>query len=339
MVSLNAIPTGPAPGVVVIGRNERPRLAAALAGIDATTARVVYVDSGSTDGSAELAESMAVSVLRLDPTTPFSAARARNEGFAWLAARNPGLALVQFLDGDCVLDADWLATARAAMAGHSQYGIVVGQLLERHPEQSIYNRLCALEWKGPAGELTQWGEIGGIMAVRPEVFTRLKGFNTAIIAGEDSEFGVRVGLAGFKIVRLAASMATHDANMQRFGQWWQRSVRAGHAIGQRYAANGHTAARDGAKERRSIGFWGLALPGVGLLLAWPTGSLSLAGLALAYGYLFSRIARYKIKGGEGWTDSFLYSFFAVAGKWANAWGFLKYQISRRRGHFSIIEHK
>ncbi len=339
MASSQTAPTGPVSGVVVIGRNERPRLAAALAGIKAATAHLVYVDSGSTDGSAELAESMAVSVLRLDPAIPFSAARARNEGFAWLTARYPGLALVQFLDGDCVLDADWLTTAQVTMAGNSQYGIVVGQLVEQHPEQSIYNRLCALEWKGPAGELTQWGEIGGIMAVRPEVFTRLNGFNTLIIAGEDSEFGVRVGLAGFKIVRLTAAMATHDADMHRFGQWWQRTVRAGHAIGQRYAANGHTTARDGARERRSIGFWGLALPGICLLLAWPSGGLSLAGLALAYVYLFSRIARYRIKVGDGWKDSFIYSLFTVAGKWANAFGFLKYHISRRRGHFTIIEHK
>lgn len=339
MVSSHIAPIAPVSGVVVIGRNERPRLAAALAGIDAAVSCLVYVDSGSTDGSAELAESMAVAVLRLDPATPFSAARARNEGFVWLAARHPGLSLVQFLDGDCVLDANWLASAQSAFAGHAQYGIVVGQLVERHPEQSIYNRLCALEWKGPAGELAQWGEIGGIMAVRPAVFTQLNGFNTTIIAGEDSEFGVRVGLAGFKVVRLAAAMATHDADMHRFGQWWQRSVRAGHAIGQRYAANGHTAARDGAKERRSIGFWGLVMPGAGLLLAWPTGGLSLAALALAYGYLFSRIARYKIKNGEGWADSVLYSIFTVAGKWANAMGLLKYQISRRRGQFSIIEHK
>jgi GT2 family glycosyltransferase len=335
----NTAPAGPLSGVVVIGRNERPRLAAALAGIDAATARVVYVDSGSSDGSTELAESMAVPVLRLDPATLFSAARARNEGFAWLAARYPGLVLVQFLDGDCVLDANWLATAQATLVGNAQYGIVVGQLAERYPDQSIYNRLCALEWKGPAGELTQWGEIGGIMAVRPQVFTQLNGFNNSIIAGEDSEFGVRVGLAGFKIVRLAAAMATHDADMHRFGQWWQRSVRAGHAVGQRYAANGHTAARDGAKQRRSIGFWGLALPGVALLLAWPTSGLSLAGLGLAYGYQFTRIARYKKKNGEGWADSFLYSFFTVVGRWPNALGFLKYQISRRRGQFSIIEHK
>jgi hypothetical protein len=40
------------------------------------------------------------------------------------------------------------------------------------------------------------------------------------------------------VTKLDAPMATHDADIRRFGQWWRRAVRAGHAIGQRSYLNG-----------------------------------------------------------------------------------------------------
>ena len=88
-------------GVVVIGRNEGQRLRLCLASLQGAARRVVYVDSGSGDGSAALALSMGVDVVELDMGAPFTAARARNAGFERLVAAAPGLRFVQFIDGDC----------------------------------------------------------------------------------------------------------------------------------------------------------------------------------------------------------------------------------------------
>src|SRR6187549_1014852 len=99
--------TGPAGfGVVVIGRNEGPRLVACLRAVAAAEA-VVYVDSGSTDGSVAAARGLGAEVVELDLGIPFTAARARNAGFARLAAILPGVAYVQFVDGDCELEPRW----------------------------------------------------------------------------------------------------------------------------------------------------------------------------------------------------------------------------------------
>src|SRR5689334_17290215 len=100
-------------GVVVIGRNEGERLAACLQSLCALGVPVVYVDSGSRDGSVALARSLAhvTKVVELDPARPFSAARARNEGFAALREAQPDTACVQFLDGDCTLAEGWLDVA------------------------------------------------------------------------------------------------------------------------------------------------------------------------------------------------------------------------------------
>jgi GT2 family glycosyltransferase len=333
----NTLP--PRAGIVVIGRNEGDRLMACLNDLRRQPRPVLYVDSGSNDGSASKARALGVAVLELDPAKPFSAARARNEGVQTLIATHPSLAYVQFLDGDCIVAPGWLDAAEAALAADDDCAIVFGHLRERNPQASVYNLLCALEWRSPSGPVANFGHLGGIMMVRRSVFEQLGGFNPAVIAGEDSEFGVRVGLAGFGARKLDVPMALHDANIHRFTQWWTRAVRGGHAIGQRAELHGHGPARDCEHERRSTWFWGILLP-LGAVLAVPmTGGASLL-LALA-GYLALgwRVFRFRSNAGDNPREARLYSAFNVLAKLANGVGLLKYHLNHLRGRIRIIEYK
>lgn len=63
-------------GAVVIGRNEGQRLRLCLTSIIGAVERLVYVDSGSTDGSVALARAMGAEVVELDAAVSFTAARA-----------------------------------------------------------------------------------------------------------------------------------------------------------------------------------------------------------------------------------------------------------------------
>ena len=83
-------------GVVAIGRNEGKRLIGCIESLKFVTGNIVYVDSGSTDGSVAAAEQSGAVVVALDLTQPFTAARARNEGFAAIKALNPNIRFVQF---------------------------------------------------------------------------------------------------------------------------------------------------------------------------------------------------------------------------------------------------
>jgi GT2 family glycosyltransferase len=67
-------------GAVVIGRNEGERLRRCLSSLSRVPV-VIYVDSGSTDGSAQWAREHRAEVIELDMSRPFTAARARNNGF------------------------------------------------------------------------------------------------------------------------------------------------------------------------------------------------------------------------------------------------------------------
>src|SRR4051812_45656993 len=95
-------------GIVAIGRNEGDRLRRCLASVVGRGMPVVYVDSASTDGSADLARSMGAEVVALDMSPPFPPPRARNEGFARLTRVAPDPPYVFFVDGDCEVVPPWL---------------------------------------------------------------------------------------------------------------------------------------------------------------------------------------------------------------------------------------
>jgi GT2 family glycosyltransferase len=325
-------------GIVVIGRNEGSRLLDCLASVASAKCPAVYVDSASSDGSASRARSCGIEVVELDPTAPLSAARARNQGFERLLEMHPSLRFVQFLDGDCVLMRGWLEAAARALEEEPQRAAVTGHLFERNASASAYKRLCALEWRSAPGDLKNYGHLGGISMIRAHVFRELRGFRADMIAGEDSELGIRMGLAGYKVTKIDIPMATHDANIQSFRQWWIRAVRGGHAIGQRSDIHGMSRMRDCVRERNSTFFWGIGLPLIVLLTLFSTRGASFLLLA-AYPALGVRIWRYRRSTGDSSTDATLYATFVLIGKFANAVGLVKFFWGRFTRRHDLIEYK
>lgn len=126
---------------VVIGRNEGLRLKCCLRSL--SNAVVVYVDSGSTDGSAEWARKNGAELVELNMTVPFTAARARNAGFRRLREIVPSLRYVQFIDGDCELVHGWTKSATAFLDEHFDVGAVCGRRRERFPIRQ-YTTGCAI---------------------------------------------------------------------------------------------------------------------------------------------------------------------------------------------------
>jgi hypothetical protein len=68
-----------------------------------------------------------VEVVELDLSRPFSAARARNEGFERLERIAPNVHFVQFVDGDCELVDGWLERARCVLQEQSDVAVVCGR--------------------------------------------------------------------------------------------------------------------------------------------------------------------------------------------------------------------
>lgn len=328
---------GQRPGIVVIGRNEGDRLKRCLESLIGSAGTIVYVDSGSTDGSVAAATALGAHVVELPTDQPFTAARARNAGLERLLMLQPEQEYVQFVDGDCRVDPGWLDAAAAQLDAHPRLAAVCGRRREVSPEASIYNRLCDLEWDTPIGEAKA---CGGDAMMRVSALREVGGFDPAVIAGEEPDLCVRLRARGWRILRLNAEMTLHDAAMTRFGQWWRRSVRAGHAYAEGAARHGRPPERHWVRDVRSIVVWGGLFPLVAILAAWPTAGLSLVALPALYAAQIWRIARAQRGRGRSASHSRVYAVFTVLGKFPQLQGVLWYWSNRVRGRKTrIIEYK
>lgn len=312
--------------IVVIGRNEGAGLERCLRSALACGVPVVYADSGSTDGSPALARALGVEVVELSSSRPFSAARGRNEGVARLLDLRPEVEAVQFVDGDCELVPGWLERGVLELSRRADVAVVCGRVREREPEASPYNRLCALEWQLPPGEVKA---CGGIFVVRTAVFRAVAGFRDDVLAGEEPEFCLRVRRSGHKVLHVPEDMVWHDAALRRFGQWWWRARRGGRAYAQGAALHGGPPDHHFVRERRSALLWALGPLAPALGLAWATSGLSLA-LLLVYPLQALRVARKARARGWSARDRRLYGLFTVIAKFAEAQGVLEYLWRRRR---------
>jgi GT2 family glycosyltransferase len=312
-------------GAVVIGRNEGARLVACLASLRGIS-RLVYVDSGSSDGSVAAARAAGAQVIELDLARPFTAARARNAGLAALAADPP--AYVQFVDGDCVLRDGWIDTARAFLDTRPKAAVACGRRRERYPGASVYNRLCDREWDTPVGPAAA---CGGDALARFEAVQAAGGFRESLIAGEEPELCLRLRRAGWEIWRLDAEMTWHDAAMTRFGHWWRRSRRAGHAFAEGAALHGRPPERHWVAESRRALAWGVALPALALALT----ALTPFGLLLLLAYP-GQVLRLAVREGPGHRAAWERAFFLTLARFPEALGVLGFHLGRRG---RLIEYK
>jgi GT2 family glycosyltransferase len=323
-------------GVVVIGRNEGERLRVCLRALDAATRPVVYVDSGSTDDSIQLARSFGVQIVELEPNAPFTAARARNAGLARLLEVVQDIRLIQFVDGDTELATGWLENGAKAFEADATVGVVCGRLRERHPERSIYNRLCDLEWDTPVGERKA---CGGNSLMRAEALRRVGGFDPTVPAAEDDEVCLRIRRAGWRVLRIDAEMGRHDAAMTHFRQWWRRAIRCGYAYAQGAWLHGGGPEQHFVRERRRVLFWGAGLPLLIFGLAWPSGGWSLLALLL-YPIQALRVMLRERKRSEHRSAVAAYAVACMLGRFAEFIGLCRFYHTRlRRQTVRLIEHK
>ncbi len=319
---------------MVIGRNEGERLARCLRSIEELAQNVVYVDSGSTDGSLELAQTRTGAVVELDLSTPFTAARARNAGFQKLVKMRPHLRYVFFVDGDCEVQPGWLSKGKDFLDRNDGVAVVWGYRRELYPQKSIYNMLCDYEWWDiPNGEHKI---CGGDALIRISAFNQVEGYHPKLICGEEPEMCVRLRKLGWKIWRLGEPMTLHDVAMFHFGQWWKRCLRAGYGFAQGAAMHGMSIDRHGVPESARAWLWGLVVPLFALSLTAVVGWWGLSLLAV-YPVQIFRVAR---RGRRSPKENWVRAAALVISKFAEMSGQIKYLSDRIRGVRSgLIEYK
>lgn len=209
---------------VVIGLDEAATLGRALEalgrqGFERGDYETLYVDSGSLDGSPEIARAAGVDRLLRIPRRGASAARARNEGLGHASAP-----YVQFVDGDTCLEPGWTLTALDALESDPSLVGVEGNLREARPDASIYNAVCELDWRVAPGHVDF---VGGNGFYRREPLVEVEGFDPAMRVGEDPELGARLRERGWKLLHLDVPMGSHDLDMTSLAQYLRRAYTNG----------------------------------------------------------------------------------------------------------------
>jgi glycosyltransferase involved in cell wall biosynthesis len=324
--------------VVIIGRNEGERLMhcidSVLAMRVAGGSEIIYVDSGSRDGSPDRARSRGLRVISVAAEHP-TAARGRNAG--WHACAG---AFVLFLDGDTIVAPEFVERALPEF-GNPRVAVVWGERREIRPESSVYNRILDLDWIHAPG-FTEF--CSGDALVRRVALEEVGGYDDELIAGEEADMCRRMRARGLLSLHLAIPMTGHDLAITKWSQYWSRARRSGYAyleVSERFRGSGMPVWEREVRQNRLRAGILLTVPllGAALSLLLRSSSTMLA-VPLFYAALILRTAlKCRWKGGSLATR-LLYGLHSHAQQIPILIGQLTYCRDRRTGRKrALIEYK
>ena len=147
---------------------------------------------------------------------------------------------------------------------------------------------------------------------------------------------MRLRAKGWRIWRLDAEMALHDAAMTRFSQWWRRTMRGGYAFAQGAYLHGASPERHWVWESRRAWLWGIWLPlaclACGLLLGpWGWAAWLIYPL---------QVLRQTVRNPGPLADRATLAFFQVLARFPEAMGQIRFLRDRLLGRRArLIEYK
>jgi GT2 family glycosyltransferase len=199
---------------------------------------VVVVDNASRDATAEVAAARGARVVS-EPRPNRSLAR--NAG-----ARAAQSDLFAFTDADCVADSGWLA---ALLACHARDGspLIAGniQIVTKDAPNQVERFERCWRFAQEAGVRQGWAATANLLVAR-HAFQAVGGLDANYRhIGEDVDFCLRAGRAGFPLAYCDSALILHDAECE-LGPLLRRSFFHGYSAAQvrRRLGIGHVAWRD-----------------------------------------------------------------------------------------------
>ena len=242
---------------------------------------IVVVDDGSTDGTADLVDDLALANVRVIRQANAGKAAALNAGIA--AARHDIVALI---DGDTVFEPGTVAALVAPFADPA-VGAVAGNARVAN-RTGLLSRLQNIEYvvgfNIDRRVQDSWGVVttvpGAVGAYRTRVLRAVGGISADTLA-EDTDLAIALGRAGWQVVYEPTARAWTEAPAT-LGQLWRQRYRWSYGIMQSLWKHRHAVVERGASGHMGrVGLGLTALFQIVLPLLAP-----LVDIYLVYGLLF-----------------------------------------------------
>jgi cellulose synthase/poly-beta-1,6-N-acetylglucosamine synthase-like glycosyltransferase len=243
---------------------------------------VIVVDDGSTDGTADIVEAMALPQVRLIRQDNLGKAAALNAGIA--AARNE---LIVMMDGDTIFRPDTVRRLVQPFADH-RVGGVAGNAKVANRRRGLLARLQHIEYVMGFNIDRRMYDLLGCMATVPGAVGAFRRRALRSVGGvsndtlaEDTDLTMAVVRSGWRVVYEPAAVAWTEAPAS-LGQLWRQRYRWSYGTMQSMWKHRRALIERGASGRFGrVGLTNLGLFQVALPLLSP-----LIDIGLVYGLLF-----------------------------------------------------
>ncbi len=195
--------------LIIVARNEAKNIArciesALAAAREISDSEIILVDSLSQDETVAIAQRYPIKIYQLLPGQRISSWAARYLGMSQSRGE-----LIQFLDGDMILQKDWIARAAPYVLQDDNVVAVLGRLDEIYVsregvEQRAHDVLRIAE---RVQENPRW--VGGALLCRRERLQRIGAFNPFLYGEGEAEMCFRAELHRLKILALPLNMVEH----------------------------------------------------------------------------------------------------------------------------------
>ncbi len=216
--------------IVIITRNEARNVARCIESVLAAASRytdtqVVMVDSASTDETCAIARRHPLSILQLRPDWLLTPAAGRYIGTLVTDSE-----YILYVDGDMVLDTDWVERGLAFLKGQPQVAAVSGGLEEIYLDDT--NQVVGrIPNRYPTREPIEVPGFGGVGLYRRSALEVAGTFNPFVTLREEAELGLRLRRAGYCLYRLPEHVATHYSAPRQTLSEVRRRLSAGYYAG------------------------------------------------------------------------------------------------------------
>lgn len=210
--------------IVVIGLNEEANLVNTFKAIENLNypkekIEILYVDSGSSDKSVEIAKRYTDKIFIENHFYP-TAARGRNRGL-----KESKYDIVHFIDGDVKIAPDYLSEA-VKILSENKAQAVHGKIIEN--SKGIFNKIMEISWhKNIAGYVNSTAAGGTYLKAS---LNSVNGYDSRIKLGEETELGVRFTTRGYKIYYTNSVMGYHSNKLSSFTGFIKRIINIGNSF-------------------------------------------------------------------------------------------------------------